>query len=315
MSGGSAADAPAPSAPTAPSAPDAPAAGSGSPRASAPAPAPASRTSMRGVAASSSCVYASCGARNTASVAPSSTTRPPRSTTTRSHSEAANPRSCVMNSMPMPRAACCSRSSSTMPACVVTSRAVVGSSQSSRSGESSSAAAIMTRCSMPPESWCGYWSSSAAARGRPTCSSCATARAAASARLSPCQRTSVSVRKSPRVRTGLMPARGSWKIIDARVRRMVRSCASVAVTVSMSPTRTDPSSEAWSGKRPRAARVVSDLPDPDSPTSATDSPEATEIETPFSSGPRPGTRSERSAMSRSWVMRSCLRCGRTVLRR
>ena len=39
---------------------------------------------------------------------------------------------------------------------VVTSSAVVGSSASSRRGSVSSASAIMTRCSMPPDSSCGY---------------------------------------------------------------------------------------------------------------------------------------------------------------
>ena len=39
---------------------------------------------------------------------------------------------------------------------MVTSRAVVGSSAMSSFGLQDSAMAIMTRCRMPPESWCGY---------------------------------------------------------------------------------------------------------------------------------------------------------------
>ena len=39
----------------------------------------------------------------------------------------------------------------------VTSRAVVASSAISRSGSQASAVAIMIRCFMPPENWCGYW--------------------------------------------------------------------------------------------------------------------------------------------------------------
>ena len=53
-------------------------------------------------------------------------------------------------------------------ACVVTSSAVVGSSQSSRRGELVSAPAIMTRCSMPPESSCGYWRRWSSGLGRRT---------------------------------------------------------------------------------------------------------------------------------------------------
>ena len=40
-------------------------------------------------------------------------------------------------------------------ACVVTSSAVVGSSAMSTSGPAEIAIAIITRCRMPPENWCG----------------------------------------------------------------------------------------------------------------------------------------------------------------
>ena len=40
-------------------------------------------------------------------------------------------------------------------ACTVTSSAVVGSSAISTFGSSASAIAIITRCRMPPENWCG----------------------------------------------------------------------------------------------------------------------------------------------------------------
>ena len=58
-----------------------------------------------------------------------------------------------------------------MPAWIVTSSAVVGSSAISSFGSQASAIAIITRCRMPPESWCGYSSTPAlgrrdAARGR-----------------------------------------------------------------------------------------------------------------------------------------------------
>ena len=47
------------------------------------------------------------------------------------------------------------RARAMISACVVTSSAVVGSSQTSSRGELVSAPAIMTRCSIPPESSCG----------------------------------------------------------------------------------------------------------------------------------------------------------------
>ncbi len=40
-------------------------------------------------------------------------------------------------------------------ACTVTSSAVVGSSAISTSGSRASDMAIITRCRMPPENWCG----------------------------------------------------------------------------------------------------------------------------------------------------------------
>ncbi len=45
--------------------------------------------------------------------------------------------------------------SSRICACTVTSSAVVGSSAMSSFGPQTSAIAIMARCRMPPENWCG----------------------------------------------------------------------------------------------------------------------------------------------------------------
>ena len=45
--------------------------------------------------------------------------------------------------------------SSMICACVVTSSAVVGSSAISSAGSLIIAMAIITRCRMPPENWCG----------------------------------------------------------------------------------------------------------------------------------------------------------------
>ena len=57
-----------------------------------------------------------------------------------------------------------------MPAWIVTSSAVVGSSAISTFGSHASAIAIITRCRMPPESWCGYSSSRRSGAGMRTSS-------------------------------------------------------------------------------------------------------------------------------------------------
>ena len=64
---------------------------------------------------------------------------------------------------------------------VVTSSAVVGSSASSSRGSVSSAAAIMTRCSIPPDSSCGYCLSRRGPPSMPTWVSMSEARRLASA--------------------------------------------------------------------------------------------------------------------------------------
>ena len=65
----------------------------------------------------------------------------------------ATARSCVMNSIAMPRSRCSSRSSSSTCAWMVTSSAVVGSSAISSSGSAANAPAIIARCFMPPDNW------------------------------------------------------------------------------------------------------------------------------------------------------------------
>ena len=61
---------------------------------------------------------------------------------------------------------------------MVTSSAVVGSSAMSSFGSHASAIAIITRCRIPPENWCGYSPMRSLARGSPTRSSTSTARVA-----------------------------------------------------------------------------------------------------------------------------------------
>ena len=78
-------------------------------------------------------------------------TSPPRGRTI----SATTPRSWVISRIAMPSSRCSRRSRSRICAWIVTSSAVVGSSAISSWGSQASAMAIITRCRMPPESWCG----------------------------------------------------------------------------------------------------------------------------------------------------------------
>src|SRR5689334_9631195 len=84
-----------------------------------------------------------------------STIRPAYITAILSATSATTPRSCVIRMRPMLYSRCNSASRSITCACTVTSRAVVGSSAMMSSGSSAIAMAIMTRCRIPPEIWCG----------------------------------------------------------------------------------------------------------------------------------------------------------------
>ena len=71
--------------------------------------------------------------------------------------------------------------------CVVTSSAVVGSSNTIRSGSEHSAIAVITRCSWPPDTWCGKRLPMFSGSGRLSFLNSATARFSASARVAtPC---------------------------------------------------------------------------------------------------------------------------------
>ena len=96
---------------------------------------------------------------------------------------------------------------------VVTSSAVVGSSARSRRGSVSKAAAIMTRCSIPPDISMRVLLEPPVPSSMPTWASMSTARRRACAFGTSWLVRSASVMKSPMRRTGLMWARGSWKII------------------------------------------------------------------------------------------------------
>ena len=79
-----------------------------------------------------------------------------------------HPRSWVISRMAISVSRCsCLRRSSTC-AWIVTSSAVVGSSAINSAGRPASAIAIITRCFMPPDSWCGYAFKRACGSGIPT---------------------------------------------------------------------------------------------------------------------------------------------------
>ncbi|GAV35665.1 hypothetical protein ROTAS13_03343 [Roseomonas sp. TAS13] len=95
------------------------------------------------------------GLRKSGSSSACSTTRPAYITITRSAISATTPRLWVMKIIAMPVCFCSRARSSRICAWMVTSSAVVGSSAISSSGPQDSAMAIIARCRMPPESWCG----------------------------------------------------------------------------------------------------------------------------------------------------------------
>ena len=76
-------------------------------------------------------------------------------TLTRSHIPATTPRSCVIMISAASSSATSSRRRSRICAWMVTSSAVVGSSAIRSFGLHASAIAIIARCRMPPENWCG----------------------------------------------------------------------------------------------------------------------------------------------------------------
>ena len=97
-----------------------------------------------------------------------------------------------------------------MPAWTVTSSAVVGSSATSSAGRQATAIAIITRCRMPPESWCGYSRKRRCGNGMPTSSSSSVARRCTAAPRSFWWRRSTSPICRPTVSTGLSEVIGSW---------------------------------------------------------------------------------------------------------
>ena len=89
------------------------------------------------------------------------------------------PRSWVIMMIAVPNSSCSVFMTCRTWACTVTSSAVVGSSAMSSAGFSAIAIAIMARCRIPPENWCGKSSTRRSGCGMPTIRSRSTARARA----------------------------------------------------------------------------------------------------------------------------------------
>ena len=110
----------------------------------------------------------------------------------------------------------------------------------------------------------------------------------------PC-RFSASVSWSPTVSTGFSAVIGSWNTMAAcRPRILRRPFASRAVTLR-SPNITVPVMLALPGNRPMAVDDVTDLPEPDSPTSATTSPGLMSKVTPLTASTSPNSVSKVTA--------------------
>jgi hypothetical protein len=224
---------------------------------------------------------------------PVSTMRPSFITHTRSAWRRTMVRSWLINSRARPRFSFCSVSRSRICAWMVTSSAVVVSSAISSGGSLARAAAIITRCRWPPESWCGKASSRPAASGKPQDSSSATILARVG-RL-PCSRSASAICRPMRC-SGLRLVIGSWKIMPAVRPRMFRSTPGEAVITSVPSSTTRPDTAAPGGSRRSAANAVSDLPEPLSPTSASVSPRSSERDTPSTTALSPN-RMVRSSMA------------------
>ena len=139
----------------------------------------------------------------------------------------------------------------------------------------------------------------------PTRSSSSTVRSWASASGSPSCSWICSTIWSPIFWTGFSEVIGSWKIIAISAPRTRRSSSSEAAIRSLPLYSALPSKLALGERvRPSSVMAVTDLPEPDSPTTASTSPAASSNETPSTAWTAPSsvanlTRRSRTSSSRS----------------
>ncbi len=110
---------------------------------------------IEGKASSRPREYGCSGRSKTCRVAPSSATWPAYMTSSRSEKWLTSDMSWVTKTIANPSSACSSLICVMSERWATTSSADVGSSMMTRSGVNSSAIAIIARCRMPPDSWCG----------------------------------------------------------------------------------------------------------------------------------------------------------------
>ena len=146
--------------------------------------------------------------------------------------------------------------------------------------------AITTRWRMPPDNSCGYWFSRRSGSGMRTCFISSSARALASSLDIPMWTRSPSVSCLPTVKTGFSAVIGAWKIMPISLPRIVfiRSGAAVARSSSWPSLRSKIIRPPAIVPPPYSTSRMSesedsDLPDPDSPTTATVSPGRIENDT------------------------------------
>ncbi len=148
--------------------------------------------------------------------------------------------------------------------------------------------AMATRWRMPPENWCGYCCSRSAAEAMPTRESTSIERARAAWRETRSCASTVSTICVSIDRTGLSVIIGSWKIIAMRLPRSARIRSGGAPTSSSPLNRMLPPATRPGGSiRPMIENPVTDLPDPDSPTSPSTWPRPRSNDTSATAGSTP----------------------------
>src|SRR5215831_718621 len=253
-----------------------------------------------GSAWKSASVYGCRGLANSRDVVVDSITRPAYNTAARSARPAITPRSWVTRMTAMPSRRRRPSISSRICFWIVTSSAVVGSSAISSLGSQASAIAIMTRCRIPPENWCGYSLRRSLGRGSPTRPSTSAARSIACSFDTSRWSCTASAICFPTVIVGLSEVSGSWKIIPISLPRTLRICSSDSPLICRPSRWIDPSAMCPpTGSRSMIDNAVIVLPLPDSPTMPSVSPGSTYSETPSTACTVP-------SRSTIWVWRSSI---------
>ena len=163
-------------------------------------------------------------------------------------------------------------------ACIVTSSAVVGSSAIRSLGSHISAAAIITRCLIPPDSSCGNFSYTPSGSAISTSSSIASAAFFSSSSESSLCILSASSTCHPIFLTGLRLVMGSWNTTEMSFPCIFLKCDLSTLSSSTSSNMMLPLFfMSFLERSPAMASADMDLPEPDSPTIPTISPGLTVI--------------------------------------